>query len=322
MKIIGTGSALPQKSITNDMLAEFLDTNDEWISSRSGIRARRIRTTETLVDLSVAAAKAAMDSAKVSPDEIDFVICSNVGNNYVTPNLGSIIQGPLGMHAPSFDLNAACTGFIYALSVANGYLQTGFAKKILILASEEPGHFSNWARRETSILFGDGSGAVVVTNDDDDLKSLCLGTVPNRDCIVYKRRFENTPFDVEGVDTTEPLSMNGREVFRMAVESSQNDLKKVIADAGITADQIDHFILHQANARIINSIREHLGQPEEKFPTNIQFYGNTSSASIPILLDEVSRAGRLQEGQMLAFSAFGAGFTSGAAVIRWHKINY
>ena len=322
MKIIGTGSDLPSKSITNDMLAEFLDTNDEWISTRTGMRARRIRTTETLTDLAVAASKGALESSKVSPDDIDFVICSNVGNNFVTPNLGSIIQAHLGLHAPSFDLNAACTGFMYALQVADSFIKSGAAHKVLIVAAEEPAHFNDWTKRDTTILFGDGAGAVVVSDESDDLMSLCLGTVPNRDVIVYRRRLEPNPFEVEGVDTTEPLKMNGREVFRMAVESSQKDLHKVLDMANIIPDQIDYYILHQANARIINSIREHLGQPEEKMPQNIQNYGNTSSASIPILLDEVSRAGKLEDGMLLAFSAFGAGFTSGAAVLRWHKINY
>lgn len=322
MRIIGTGSAMPSFSVTNDMLAEFLDTNDEWIATRTGIRARRVRTTETLTDLAVAASKGALESSKVNSDDIDFVICSNVGNNYVTPNLGSIIQAHLGLHAPSFDLNAACTGFMYALSVADSFIKAGTAHKILIVAAEEPAHFNDWSKRDTTILFGDGAGAVVVSDESDDLLSLCLGTVPNRDVIVYKRRLENLPYEKEGVDETEPLKMNGREVFRMAVESSQKDLHKVMDMASVTPDQIDYFILHQANARILNSIREHLGQPEEKVPQNIQNYGNVSSASIPVLLDEVSRSGKLQEGQLLAFSAFGAGFTSGAAVLRWHKINY
>lgn len=318
MKIIGTGSALPSLEVTNDMLAEFLDTNDEWISSRTGIRSRRLRSTETLVDLAVSASRSALESAGLNPEEIDFCICSNVANNYVTPAMSCIIQQHIGSHCPCFDLNAACAGFLDAMEVAEALLKTDRAENILIVCAEEPSRFCNWERRETSILFADGAGAVVVSKGDA-LKAIRLTTVPNRDVIVYQRRLETTPFEVPGVDVTEPLKMNGREVFRMAVETSQRDLHAMMDETGISADMIDYYVLHQANLRIISSIREHLGQPEYKFPTNIERTGNISSASIPILLDELYSAGRLKKGDILALSAFGAGFVSGSAIIEWTK---
>lgn len=318
MKIIGTGSALPSLVVTNDMLADFLETNDEWIASRTGIKARRLRSTETLVDLSVSAARSALESANLTPDEIDFCIVSNVANNYVTPAMSCIIQQNIGSHAPCFDLNGACAGFLDAMEVAEALLKTNRATNILIVCAEEPSRFCNWKRRETCILFADGAGAVVVTKGND-LKAIKLTTTPNRDAIVYRRRMEDVPFEGPGVDVTEPLLMNGREVFRLAVESSQRDLRAVIEEAKLTPDKIDLYLLHQANLRIIDSIREHLSQPEYKFPTNIQRTGNISSASIPILIDELYSSGKLKKGDMIALSAFGAGFVTGAAVLKWTK---
>ena len=321
MKIIGTGSAVPSKSVSNEMLTGFLNTSDEWISTRTGIRTRRILTNEKLEDLAVDATRAALESAKISPDDVDFFICSNVSNNYVTPSLSAIVQEAVGSHAPCIDLNGACAGFIYSLDFADAYLQTDRAKNILILCAEEPTRFCDWHQRETSVLFGDGAGAVVVTKGDG-LQSLHLTASPDKDVIYYKRRLENTPYEHRGVDVDEPLVMQGREVFRMAVESSQKDLDIVMTKAGVTSEQVDYFLLHQANMRIIKAIREQIKQPEEKFPTNIERYGNTSSASIPILLDELAREGKLHQDAILALSAFGAGFVTGAAVMKWNTINY
>ena len=321
MKIIGTGSAVPQKTVSNEMLTGFLNTSDEWISTRTGIRTRRILTNERLEDLAVDATRAALESSKITPEDVDFFICSNVSNNYVTPSLSAIVQEAVGSHAPCIDLNGACAGFIYSLDFADAYLQTNRANNIIILCAEEPTRFCDWHQRETSVLFGDGAGAVVVTKGDG-LRSLHLTASPDKDVIYYKRRLENTPYEHRGVDVDEPLVMQGREVFRMAVESSQKDLDIVMTKAGITSEQVDYFLLHQANMRIIKAIREQLGMPEEKFPTNIERYGNTSSASIPILLDELSREGRLSQGSILALSAFGAGFVTGAAVLDWSTIKY
>ena len=321
MKIIGTGSAVPEKSVSNEMLTGFLNTSDEWISTRTGIRTRRILTNERLEDLAVDATRAALESAKISPEDVDFFICSNVSNNYVTPSLSAIVQEAVGSHAPCIDLNGACAGFIYSLDFADAYLQTNRANNILILCAEEPTRFCDWHQRETSVLFGDGAGAVVGTKGDG-LQSLHLTASPDKDVIYYKRRLENTPYEHRGVDVDEPLVMQGREVFRMAVESSQKDLDIVMTKAGVTSEQVDYFLLHQANMRIIKAIREQIKQPVEKFPTNIERYGNTSSASIPILLDELSREGKLKQDSILALSAFGAGFVTGAAVLKWNAINY
>jgi len=320
MKIIGTGSALPRYVVSNDMLAGFLDTSDEWITTRTGIKTRRLLTKETLRELAIKAAQQALVSAGLEPEDIDYLICSNVGNSYVTPGLGTIIMGPLGCKCPSFDLNGACAGFIYSLDIADAFFKTGRVKNILIVCAEEPSRFCNWHERETSVLFADGAGAVVLTEGDNYVGGVVSGEC-HTDALYYKLEMERTPYDRVEEKTT-PLVMQGREVFRLAVHASINDVDAILSKTGVKPEEIDYFLLHQANLRIIESIRTHLGQPKEKFPTSLQRYGNTSSASIPILMDELSREGVLKEGMQIMLSAFGGGFVSGAAILKWNKINY
>lgn len=320
MKIIGTGSALPAKAVTNEMLAGFLDTSDEWITTRTGIRTRRLLSTETLRDLALKAARAALDSSGLRPEDIDYLICSNVANSYVSPSLGSIILGPLGCCCPTFDMNGACAGLVYSLDVADAFLKSKDVKNILIVAAEEPSRFCSWHDRATCVLFGDGASALVVTQGEG-FRDFRLTGKTHTDVMYYKRAMEPTPFDrVE--EKTMPLVMEGREVFRLAVEASMEDVDVLLERNGMTGADIDLFLLHQANKRIIECIREHLGQPKEKFPTNIQNYGNTSSASIGILMDELSRQGKLKDGATLMLSAFGGGFVTGAAILKWSEIQY
>ena len=317
MKIIGTGSALPEKEVSNDMLAGFLDTSDEWISTRTGIHTRRLLSSDNLGDLAITAAKSAIESAGVNVNDIDYIICSNVANNYVTPSLSTIIQGGLGdeCSSPCMDLNGACAGFLYAIDIAEAFLATDRAKNILIVCAEEPTKFCDWHERETSVLFGDGAGAVVVTGGDN-LLARRVTAKSLKDVIYYKRPLENTPYDRSSQDQ-KSLVMKGHDVFRMAVRSSMNDINTLLEEQHVNPDDIKYYLLHQANMRIIDSIREHLNQPVEKFPTNLQRYGNTSSASIPILIDELVRGGKIQEGDLLMLSAFGAGFVTGGALMRW-----
>ena len=320
MKIIGTGSALPERVVSNDMLAGFLDTSDSWITTRTGIHTRRLLSTETLRELDKKAARAALESARVRPEGIDYLICSNVANSYVSPSLGSIILGPLGCCCPTFDLNGACAGLVYALDMADAFLKTGRARTILIVAAEQPSRFCDWHDRATSVLFGDGAAALVVT-EGEGFKDFRLTGETHTDVMFYKRAMEPTPYDrVE--ERTMPLVMEGREVFRLAVEASIRDVDVLLERNGLTGADIDYFLLHQANLRIIECIREHLEQPREKFPTNIQKYGNTSSASIGILMDELSRARQLKTGDTLLLSAFGGGFVTAAALMKWSEIQY
>ena len=317
MRIIGTGSALPEKVVTNEMLTQYFDTSDEWITTRTGIKTRHLCSKETIIDLGTLAAQRAIENAGIDPKDLDYLIVSNVANNYVTPGMGCIVQGRIGATCPSFDLSAACTGFIYALDIAEAFLKTGRGKNIRILCAEEPSKYCDWkgGDRTTSILFGDGAGAVVLTQGDD-LLSIRTATKSLPDVLWYKHAMEPTPFE-EGIEEHVPLQMDGKGVFRAAVTASCNDMTQVLQAAGIAPNEVDLYVLHQANLRIIQAIREHVEQPVEKFPTNLEHYGNTSSSSIPILLDELHRAGRLKPGMTLALSAFGAGFVSGAAILKW-----
>ena len=317
MKIIGTGSAHPQCAVTNEMLEQFLDTTDEWITERTGIKERRVISSEKLEDLAVIAANKALEDAGLTAADIDFIICSNVVNEYVTPALSCIIQGKIGATCPTLDINAACAGFIFAMDMAEDKLKCEKAKNILIVCAEEPSRMVSWQNRSTCVLFGDGAGAAVVT-EGDELKAIRLTTSSLAEVLYYQRALEPTPY-INKEENYEPLVMRGREVFKHAITNSCRDIRKLLNQTGLEASDIKYFVLHQANHRIIESIRGFLGVEEERVPHNVERYGNISSAALPALLDELNREGKLQKGDKLVFSAFGAGFTTGACVIEWAK---
>ena len=299
------------------MLEQFLDTSDEWITERTGIKERLVISSEKLEDMAVAAANKALEDANLTAKDIDFIICSNVVNEYVTPALSCIIQGKIGATCPTLDINAACAGFIFAMDMAEDKIRCKKAKNILIVCAEEPSRMVSWQNRSTSVLFGDGAGAAVVT-EGDELKAISLTTSSLTDVLYYQRKLEPTPY-IDKEENFEPLVMNGREVFKYAVKNSCRDIRKLLNETGLQAEDIKYYVLHQANLRIIDSIRRFLNVDEERIPHNIERYGNISSAALPALLDELNRAGKLQKGDKLVFSAFGAGFTTGACVIEWAK---
>ncbi|MBO5399170.1 MAG: ketoacyl-ACP synthase III [Alistipes sp.] len=317
MKIIGTGRAHPAKVVTNAMLETFLDTSDEWIRTRTGITERRLISSERLEDLATEAAMKAIEDAGLTPADIDYIICSNVVNEYITPSLSCIVQGAIGARCATVDVNAACSGFIYALDMADDRLKSGKAKNILVMAAEEPTRMVDWEDRSLCVLFGDGAGAVVVTEGDGLIGSR-LTTVSKTDCLHYVRRLEPTPYITKD-EPSGPMYMNGKEVFKTAVLSSSRDIKTLLDNAGLQPSDIKYYILHQANLRIIDAIANWLKLDMSHFPTNVERCGNTSSASVPMLLDELSREGKLQRGDKLLLSAFGAGFTTGACIIEWNK---
>ena len=317
MKIIGTGSAHPTCAVTNQMLEQFLETTDEWITERTGIKERCVISTEKLEDMATYAANKALEDAGLTAADIDFLICSNVVNEYVTPALSCIIQGKIGAKCATVDINAACAGFIYALDMADDKLKAGKAKNILIVCAEEPSRMVSWKNRSTCVLFGDGVGAAVVTSGDE-LKGIRLTTESLTEVLYYQRALEPTPY-IQKDESFEPLVMRGREVFKHAVTSSCRDIRTLLRETGLEADDIKYYVLHQANRRIIDSIRNFLGVDEERVPHNVERYGNISSAALPALLDELNRGGKLQKGDKLVFSAFGAGFTTGACIIEWAK---
>jgi len=315
MKIIGTGSAIPKKVVTNDMLSEFLDTSDSWIYPRTGIKSRHVISDENLEDLAVEAAEKALKESGLNAGDLDFIICSNVVNEYITPSLSCIIQGRIGAACPCVDINCACAGFIYALDIAETHFKAGRVKNVLIVCAEEPTRMTSWKDRSVCVLFGDGAGAAVLT-EGDNIKGIRLNAASATDKLYQKRVLEPTPY-ITKEEHSESLQMKGQDVFKFAVKASSGDIKHLLDEIGMEPGDVDHYLLHQANMRIINSIRDFLGQPADKFPTNVENHGNSSSASCPILLDQCSREGLLKRGDILALSAFGAGFISGAAIIEW-----
>jgi 3-oxoacyl-[acyl-carrier-protein] synthase-3 len=317
MKIIGTGRAHPAKVVTNAMLEKFLDTSDEWIRTRTGMAERRLITSEKLEDLAAEASRQAIADAGLKPSDIDYIICSNVVNEYITPSLSCIVQGAIGAKCACVDVNAACSGFIYALDMADDRLKSGKAKNILVLAAEEPTRMVDWSDRALCVLFGDGAGAVVVTQGDGLICSR-LTTTSKIDCLHYVRRLEPTPY-ITKEEYSAPMYMNGKEVFKTAVLSSSRDIKMLLDEAGLKPSDIKYYVLHQANMRIIEAIANWLKLDMSHFPTNVERCGNTSSASVPLLLDEMAREGKLQRGDKILMSAFGAGFTTGACILEWTK---
>ncbi len=317
MKISGIGCSLPKLTVTNDRLTEFLETSDEWIKERTGIRKRQIISSEELEDLAAESALKALSDANVNAEDIDYVICSTIAYEYVTPSLACIVQGLIGAtNAAAFDINAACTGFLYALDLAESlFLSHEEAKNVLIVCAEQPTRMVDWSDRSTAVLFGDASGSVVAQRGNK-LKSIKVSSKSNKDILAYKRCLEPTPF-ITKPEKTVPLVMLGQDVFKTAVSSSVADIKEVMAKSGTTKDDVHLYVVHQANIRIIDAIRHHLDEVHAKFPHNVENYGNTSSASILLLLDELKKEKKLSEGDTIVLSAFGAGFTSGACVLEW-----
>ena len=315
MKISGTGSVLPKKVVTNEMLSQFLDTSDEWIRTRTGVKSRHVISDERLEDMAIDAARKALDDAGVAVSELDFIICSNVVNEYITPQLSCIIQGGIGASCPCIDINCACAGFIYALEIAESFYRSGRVKNVLVVCAEEPSRMTDWSDRRTCVLFGDGAGAAVLT-PGDNIRSIKLSASSATDKLWQYRKLQPTPYITKEEDDV-PLQMKGQDVFKFAVKAASRDITRVLTESGYSKDDVDHYLLHQANIRIINAIQEFMEQPVEKFPTNVEDHGNSSSSSCPILLDECNRKGLFRKGDLIVMSAFGAGFVSGALLLEW-----
>lgn len=315
--ILGTGSQLPDTVVTNDDLTAFLDTSDEWIQTRTGIHRRHILKNEKLIDLAVSAAQKALENSGVSASELDLIICSTIQGDYVSPAFSCVVQKYLGSTCPAFDVNAGCSGFIYALDVADGYFARGRAKKVLVIAAEAMSRFTDWNDRSTCVLFGDGCGAVVL-GEGEDLLSMKITTEGNDESL-YIPHFEgNCPYtEKEGRSCA--LHMDGQDVFKFAVSSICRDIKDVAQLAGIQPEDLDLVVLHQANYRIMEAAARRLKLPMEKVPSIIDETGNMSSACIPVALDMLNRSGKLANSRYVALAGFGSGFTTGACVLRWHK---
>ena len=322
--ILGTGSYAPKKIVTNDELSTRVDTSDEWIFSRTGIRERRIAgENESTSMMAAAAARMAMESAGVTAAEIDLIIVATMTPDLPMPATACFVQNHLGVpvNAACFDLNAACSGFIYALDTAWAMLVSGRYKNALVIGAEKMSTVLNWKDRTTCVLFGDGAGAVVLGPARGTAK--ILGTRlyadgAHTDLLCVPGGGSNVPDPSS--DPSGPqryMTMKGREIFKVAVREMEDAAREILAQHDLTAAQIAYVIPHQANQRIIHSLAVYLKLPEDRFFVNLDRYGNTSAASIPLALDEARRSGRVKTGDITLLVAFGAGLTYGSALVRW-----
>lgn len=316
-KIVGIGSYVPKKVLTNDDLSKIVETSDEWIFPRTGIRNRRIAVDEETYEMGTKAAKKALEDGKVEPEEIDMIIVATISSEYSTPSLSCIIQNELKAdNAMCFDISAACTGFVYGLDIVNQFIKTGTIKNALVIGVEKLSQLLNWEDRNTCILFGDGAGAVVVSKSNEkgivDVKNYSEGK--NHNQLFSRIRHNDTPFYEQPKD--HHLIMVGGEIFQFACSKVPESINELLIKNDEEIDNVDHFVLHQANKRIVNSISKKLKQPMDKFYTNMYDYGNTSSASIPIALDEMNKQGLLTNKKVIV-SGFGAGLTYGTALLQF-----
>jgi 3-oxoacyl-(acyl-carrier-protein) synthase III len=311
--ICGTGSYAPQKIMNNDDLAKLVDTNDQWIRERTGVVQRHIIEDETTVSMAVEAAKGAVEDAEINPLEIDLIIVSTISSNVILPCAACQVQRELGaVNATCFDLNAACSGFIFAYNTANAYIESGMYNTALVVGSESLSNLTDWTDRGTCILFGDGAGAAVIRKSESKAyKAVTHSDGNSGDALTCINKYAIKDNSDNGL-----MKMDGREVFNFAVKKVPEVIMEVLEKNNVALEEIDCFILHQANKRIVASVAKRLRVDIEKFPVNMMEYGNTSSASIPILIDELKKAGKLKKDRKYVMAGFGAGLSWGAAIFQ------
>ncbi len=320
---MGTGHYLPERVVTNDDLSKLVDTNDEWIRQRTGICERRwARDDEAASDMGVEAAMAALDDAGISPEEVDYVLCATVCADHFFPSTACLIQDRIGARPiGASDFNAACSGFLYGIQMADALIRSGTYDTILLVGVEKLSVYIDYEKRDTAVLFGDGSGAVVlrVAESESGVLSTFTGSDGSAKEILWvPSGGSRTPITPENInDIVLGMVMDGQPLYKRAVASFVQSVEAALADSNFAVDDIDLFIPHQANIRIIQSAASRLKFPEEKTFVNLDKTGNTSAASIPIALDQARKAGRVKEGDIVLFAAFGAGLTWASAIIRW-----
>jgi 3-oxoacyl-[acyl-carrier-protein] synthase-3 len=322
-RIRGTGHALPEKVLTNFDLEKMVDTSDEWITTRTGIRERHVAAeNESLSLFAAEAGKQALDMAGMSASELDLIILATVTMDQPIPASSCFVQDILGASkAAAFDIQAGCSGFIYGLAIADQFIRAGGAKRILVIGGEILSKFLDWKDRSTCVLFGDGCGAVALSAEPGGhglLSTSIHSDGSNADFITLPGGGSRIPVSHEMIDANlHTIKMKGNETFKIAVRSLEATCREAIERAGLTPADVRWFVPHQANTRIISAVAERLGWPPESVYLNIDRIGNTSSGSIPIALDELVRAGKVKEEDVLLFAAFGAGLTWGSALVRW-----
>lgn len=318
--ILGTGAYAPNRILTNEELAQRVETSHDWIVSRTGIRERRVADPgQTTADLATQAAREALANAQITPQDVDLLILATVTPDLDMPATACLVQQKLGIPsgAACFDLNAACTGFLYALDVAWAMLSSGRYRHALVIGAERLSSVLDWEDRTTCVLFGDGAGAVVLgasRRPGSAILASRLHTVAGTAELLH---IPGATFSLDPADSKRVIRMKGKEVFKLAVRAMEDVARELLEQQGVSGDQIDCIIPHQANQRIIDSIAQYLKLPLDRFFINLDRYGNTSAASIPIALHEARMQGRVQPGQLVLMVAFGAGLTYGGALVRW-----
>lgn len=316
--IIGTGSYLPPTIIDNNELAKMVKTNDEWIREHTGIVERHIATDETTSFMATEASLAAIENAGIDPKEIDLILFATLSPERATPSMSCIVQDKIGAtNATCFDLNAACSGFVYALQTADAYITAGMAKTALVIGSETLSKMVDWKDRSTCILFADGAGAVIVTKQDHGIINSITHSDGSKGMSLKCKERSTRNFLNKKSEDKHYIQMIGPDIFKFAVRKVPACIELLLERAGVAKEEVTYYVLHQANARIVASVAKKMEVPIEKFPMNIEHCGNTSSASIPILLDEMNRDGMLKRGDKIVLCGFGGGLTWGAQLIEW-----
>ena len=322
--ILGTGAYAPQRVLTNADLEKMVATNSAWIVSRTGIEERRIASDEEATsDLAAEAARQALSFARVNPEQIDMIIVATVTGDTPTPSCAAFVQAKLGaVSAFAFDVGAACAGSLYALAIADQFIRSGAVRYALIIGAETLSRFVDWSNRETCVLFGDAAGAILLGASEEKDRGMLATTLRTdgtlTDILGIFGGGSRRPLSAEMIaDNGNKIKMRGREVYKFATRMLPEVVAQTLSTAGLSPSDVTHVIAHQANRRIIEHALEALGVPAEKCWININRFGNTSSASMPITLDEANRAGRLKKGDVIAMMAIGAGMTWGGAVLRW-----
>jgi len=323
VSITGIGAQVPEKVLTNDDLSKMMDTNDEWIRERTGIRERHFAADEqTTSDLALQASRIALEAANVSPEQIDLIVCATLSPDTPIPSTAVWVQRKLEISAPGFDVNAACAGFSYAMSTATAFIESGHAETILVLGAEVLSRTIDLYDRSVCILFGDGAGALVLRRSEEPgvLGSVLGADGTAAEILLIPAGGTARPASHETVDARDhSIRMpNGREVFKRAVVEMSAACRQLLEKSGFTADDVDLLIPHQANARIMVAVADRLGVPMERAVVDVESVGNTSAASIPIALDRAWRAGRVHRGDLVLMTSFGAGLAWGANLLRWN----
>ena len=324
-KIQGTGAYVPPKILENQQLKKWVETNDTWIRERTGVQRRRVvaKTEESTAFLAAQAARQALKEARIKPEELDLILVSTVSADQMMPGTACLVQKELGaVRAAAFDLNAACSGFLVSYITACAYIESGLYQKILIIGSETLSNIVDWKDRGTCILFGDGAGAVVLTAEEERTGERNYRPVLHSDgnqgqALTLRSRYFSNPFKEQKISEKDYVQMDGQAVFKFAVRKVPEVIEEVLKQNQVKKEEIKYYVLHQANLRIIEQVSKRLKEPMEKFPVNLQVYGNTSSASLPILLHELNYDGKLKSGDRILLAGFGGGLTWGAAILKW-----